>query len=199
MAAGSRAAHHRAMLDPAPPVPPVVLVREERSGDPSDAAAVRAVHLAAFPTDAEATLLDALRTSGGYGAGWSLVAEIDGDVVGHCLLTAATLERPNGSRVSGRVVALGPIAVVPAWQGRRIGAKLMHAALELLVREGIAAVVLLGHPTYYPRFGFKPARVLGFRPPDAWPDEAWMACRLPAWTPDDVGIVHYAAPFMEMD
>ena len=75
----------------------------------------------------------------------------------------------------------------------------MHAALELLVREGIAAVVLLGHPTYYPRFGFKPARVQGLRPPDAWPDEAWMACRLPAWTPDDVGVVRYAQPFMEME
>jgi hypothetical protein len=80
MAAGSRAAHHRSMIDPAPPVPPVVLVREERSGDPSDAAAVRAVYLTAFPTGAEAKLLDALRASGEYGAGWSLVAEIEGDV-----------------------------------------------------------------------------------------------------------------------
>jgi len=97
------------------------------------------------------------------------------------------------------VVALGPIAVMPAWQGRRIGAKLMHAALELCVRERILAVVLLGHPTYYPRFGFGPARPQGLRPPKPWPDEAWMACRLPAWTPNDVGVVHYARPFMEME
>jgi putative acetyltransferase len=187
------------VIDPEPPVPPVVLIRAERPDDPSDAAAVRAVQLAAFPTDAEAKLLDALRASGDYDPGRSLLAEVDGEVVGHCLLTAATLEHADGSRVSGRVVALGPIAVVPAWQSRRIGAKLMHAALELLAREGVAAVVLLGHPTYYPRFGFKPARALGLRPPDAWPDEAWMACRLPAWTPDDVGVVRYAQPFMEMD
>jgi putative acetyltransferase len=187
------------MIDPQPPVPPVVTIRAERDDDPADVAAVRAVELAAFPTDAEAKLIDALRASGAYADGWSLVAEVDAQVVGHCLLTAATLERFDGTRVTGRVVALGPIAVIPAWQSRRIGAKLMHAALELLVREGVAAIVLLGHPTYYPRFGFKPARSQGLRPPDAWPDEAWMACRLPAWTPDDVGVVRYAQPFMEMD
>ena len=67
------------------------------------------------------------------------------------------------------------------------------------VRAGTAAVVPLGHPTYYPRFGFGPARAQGLLPPEPWPDEAWMACRLPAWTPDDVGVVHYARPFMEME
>ncbi|MFH1474498.1 MAG: N-acetyltransferase [Chloroflexota bacterium] len=187
------------MIDPEPPVPPVVQIRAERAGDPADAAAVRAVQLAAFPTDAEAKLLDALRASGDCDPARSLIAEVDGEVVGHCLRTEATLERPDGSRVVGRVVALGPIAVVPAWQSRRIGAKLMHASLERCVDEGTAAVVLLGHPTYYPRFGFGPARAQGLRPPEARPDEAWIACRLPAWTPDDVGIVHYAPPFMEMD
>jgi putative acetyltransferase len=187
------------MIDPRPPVPPVVVVRLERVDDPDDAVAVRAVSLAAFASDAEAKLLDALRASGAYADGWSLVAEVDGEVVGHCLLTAATLERRDGTCATDRVMALGPLAVVPAWQSRRIGAKLMHAALELLVRERIAAVVLLGHPTYYPRFGFKPARAQGLRPPDAWPDEAWMACRLPAWTPDDIGVVRYAEPFMEME
>jgi putative acetyltransferase len=174
------------------------LIRGERANTP-DAAAVRAVNLAAFPTDAEAKLLDALWASGHYDPRLSLVAEVDGAVVGHGLLTATTLERPDGSRVVGRVVALGPIAVMPAWQRRRIGAKLMHAALELCLREGIAAIVLLGHPTYYPRFGFGPARAQGLLPTEPWPDAAWMACRLPAWTPDDVGVVHYARPFMEME
>jgi putative acetyltransferase len=187
------------MIDPEAPVPPLVDVRAERAGDPGDAAATRAVQLAAFPTDAEAKLLDALRASGDYAAGWSLVAEVDGAVVGHCLLTRATLERPDGSRVTGRVIALGPIAVVPAWQSRRIGAKLMREALALCEEQGAAAVVLLGHPTYYPRFGFASARSQGLHPPEAWPDEAWMARRLPAWTADDVGVVRYAQPFMEMD
>ncbi len=187
------------MVDPLPPVSPVVTIRQERPDDAAEAAAVRQVNLVAFPTDAEAKLLDALRASGDYTPAWSLVAEVEGRVVGHCLLTAATLERHDGSRVGGRVVALGPIAILPEWQNRRVGSKLMHAALELLVAEGVAAVVLLGHPTYYPRVGFRPARSLGFQPPEPWPDEAWMASRLPAWTPEDVGLVRYAQPFMEMD
>jgi putative acetyltransferase len=189
----------RSVIDPAPPVPPLVLIRTERADDPADVAAITAVELAAFPTDAEAKLLDALRASGDYDPARSLVAEVEGEVVGHCLLTGATLERSDGSRIAGRVVALGPVAVAPAWQSRRIGTKLMHAALERCVEEGWAAVVLLGHPTYYPRFGFGTARAQGLRPPEPWPDEAWMACRLPAWTPDDVGVVRYAQPFMEMD
>jgi putative acetyltransferase len=186
------------MLDPEPPIPPVVRIRAERGGDPADAAAVRAIQLAAFPTDAEARLLDALRATGDYEPGWSLLAEVEGAIVGHCLLTGTTLDRADGTQVAGRVVALGPIAVVPASQGRRIGTNLMHAALELCERQGRAAVVLLGHPSYYPRFGFAPARAQGLVPPEAWPDPAWMACRLPAWTSEDVGVVRYARPFMEM-
>ncbi len=187
------------VIDPEQPRPPVVRIRAERCDDPTDVAAVRAVQLAAFPSDAEARLLDALRASGDYDATRSLVAEVGGEVVGHCLLTATTVERPDGSRVVGHVIALGPIAVVPAWQSRRIGTRLMHAALDLGEREGAGAIVLLGHPTYYPRFGFGRARAQGLQPPGPWPDEAWMARRLPAWMPHDAGVVHYARPFMEMD
>jgi len=186
------------MGDPEPPIPSLVWIRVERAGDPDEVAAIRAVQVAAFPTHAEAKLLDALRASGDYDPAWSLVAELDGEVVGHCLLTATSLERRDGSRVVGRVLALGPIAVVPARQRQRIGAKLMHAALELCERGGAAAIVLLGHPTYYARFGFGPARAQGLVPPAAWPGEAWMAHRFPASTQDDVGVVRYARPFMEM-
>jgi len=185
------------VIDPRPPIARVA-IRAERPGSSNDAAAARAVHLAAFPTDAEARLLDALRAAGGIDPRRSLFAEVDGSPVGHCLLTAATLERNDGTEVGGRVVALGPIAVVPAWQSRRIGSKLVLAALERCVSDGVAAVVLLGHPAYYPRFGFGPARAQGLEPPEPWPDEAWMAYRLPAWTPEDRGVVRYARPFMEM-
>jgi predicted N-acetyltransferase YhbS len=187
------------MIDPEVPSPPLVRIHPERPGDRGDAAAARAVELAAFPTDAEAKLLDALRASGDLRPEWSLLAEADGVIVGHCLLTATTLEHPDGSLVVGRVVALGPVAVVPPWQSRHIGSRLVRAALELGEQEGAAAVVTLGHPTYYPRFGFRPARAQGLLAPGPWPDEAWMACLLPAWTPDDVGVVRYAQPFMEMD
>jgi putative acetyltransferase len=177
----------------------VVTVRGERAGDPADADAVRAVQAAAFPTDAEAKLLDALRESGDYDPAWSFVAEFEGAVVGHCLLTAAALERPDGTTVHGRIVALGPIAVLPALHGRGIGTRLMRAALARSERDRAAAVVLVGHPAYYARFGFAPARSQGLLPPGPWRDEVWLARRLLAWTIRDVGTVRYARPFMEME
>ncbi len=187
------------MLDPVPPVPPRVEIRPERPADPSDRHAIRAVHLAAFPTPAEADLVDRLRADGDVEPSRSLVAEVDGEVVGHCLLTATTLERPDGTAVVGPVVALGPIAVRPAWQGRHVGSALMRAALDRCEHDGAAAVVLVGSPTYYLRFGFGRARDVGLLPPAHWPDDVWMAHLLTAWTPDVVGVVHYAAPFMELE
>jgi len=178
---------------------PTVRIRRERPGDPADVAAVRAVSVAAFPTDAEARLLDALRAAGDCDPARSFVAVVDGTVVGHALLTAMILERPDGTRDADRIVALGPVAVTPEWQRRGIGGELVRAVLAQAVREGAAAVVLLGHPTYYPRFGFRPAREQGLLPTASWPDAAWMACRLPAWTPLDAGVVHYARAFMEME
>lgn len=101
-------------------VAPAVRLRHERPGDSGDVAAIRAVSVAAFPSDAEACLLDALRAAGDCDPARSLVAEVDGMVVGQCLLTATVLERSDGMRDGGRVVALGPVAVVPEWQGRLI-------------------------------------------------------------------------------
>jgi len=186
------------MLDLVPPVPPLLAVRPERPGDPGEVAAIRAVHLAAFPTPAEADLVDALRAGGEIDPARSLVAEVECAIVGHCLLTATALERADGSRVVGPIVALGPIAVLPAWQHRHVGTTLMHAALDRCDEGGAAAVVLVGSPTYYLRFGFGPARDVGLLPPGHWPDDVWLARLLSAWTPAVGGVVHYARAFMEM-
>ena len=186
------------MLEPKPPVPPLVTIRPERRASAADVEAIRAVHLAAFPTPAEADLVDALREAGEIDCERSLVAEVERAIVGHCLLTATALERPDGSRVSGPIVALGPIAVLPAWQHRHVGTALMHAALDRCDLDGAAAVVLVGSPTYYLRFGFGPARDVGLLPPGHWPDDVWLARLLSAWTPAVGGVVHYARPFMEM-
>lgn len=180
------------------PAATALQVRRERGSDPADAAAIRAVHRAAFPTAAEAQLLDALQASGDYATATSLLAEAAGAIVGHCLLTAVTLVRADGTRERGRIVAIGPLGVLPAWQRRGVGGTLMRAALAHAESQGAAFVVLLGHPDYYSRFGFRPARAQGLLPPVAWRDVAWMALRLPAATPEDAGTIHYAQPFMAM-
>ena len=136
-----------------------------RPAAPSDDAAIAAVHRAAFPTDAEARLV-ALLTNRGK-AVVSLVAEDANQVVGHILFSPATVgsvcrtepEVRSGSARQAEPTGLGlaPVAVVPQFQDRGIGAALVRAGLDECRRLGTAWVVLLGHPTYYPRFGFAPA------------------------------------------
>lgn len=80
--------------------------------------------------------------------------------------------------MTGIVLALGPIGVLPSAQRRGIGAAVMREALEVARSIGVPAVVLPGHPEYCPRFGFQPARPLGLEAPAPWPEDAWMACPL---------------------
>jgi putative acetyltransferase len=171
--------------------PVAITVRPEVAGD---VGAIRAIHNAAFGQPDEGRIVDAIRAAGPEG--WrSLVAEDNqGRVVGHLLLSPCDVERPDGS-VAGTVLALGPVAVDPGVQYRGVGSSLVAASLGLAVARAAPAVVLLGHPAYYPRFGFGPARDLGLEPPADWPDDAWMARRLPAWTPDLRGVVRYPAAF----
>jgi putative acetyltransferase len=181
-------------------------IRSERADDASDVAAIQALQRAAFPSPDEARLIDRLRASGAYDPALSLLAQLRRDsfasdapsIVGHCLMTQATLVRPDGSTETGRILALGPLAVLPSFQRRGVGAALMRAAVQRADAAGFAAIVLLGHPTYYPRFGFRPARAQGLLPPVDWRDAAWQALRLSGSTPEDTGTVHYAPPFLSM-
>ena len=83
------------------------------------------------------------------------------------------------------------MAVVPDRQGAGIGASLVRRGLTLARQTAYPLVVVLGHPAYYPRFGFEPARPLGIETPYEAPDEAWMAVRLPAYDPSLRGTVRY--------
>ena len=81
-------------------------------------------------------------------------------------------------------------------QFRGVGSSLMYAAMGLAIARAVPALVLLGHAAYYPRFGFESARDVGLEPPaDAWPDDAWMARRLPAWDESMRGTVRYPEAF----
>jgi putative acetyltransferase len=137
-----------------------------------DRAAVFAVHAAAFETEAEADLVDALR--GDAEPIVSLVAATDGTIVGHILFSPATLDSDPALRVMG----LGPMAVLPDWQSRGIGSALVREGLAACRRLGVRAVVVLGHPGYYPRFGFRPGSTFGIRSEYDVPDEVFMALEL---------------------
>ena len=107
----------------------------------------------------------------------SLVYEDEGRVVGHVLVSRAT--------VSGRPAAMiGPLSVRPERQRQGIGSALMEAAIKATDERGEPIILLLGHPTYYPRFGFRSASELGIEPPDErMAGPAWMALPLRAYDP----------------
>lgn len=166
------------------------VVRDET---PDDRDAVDALHRDAFGGDAEAELLGRLRESGD--ASVSLVAVAEGAIAGHLACSPVALEPPLDSRVA----ALAPMAVTPALQGRGIGTRLVDAGLERCRELGFAAVVVLGHADYYPRFGFVPADEFGLRSTWEVPREAFMVTEFRPGTIDGAErTVHYAAAFDEL-
>lgn len=126
-------------------------IREE---SPRDVAAVEAVTAAAFlsaphTSHTEQFIVNALRKAGALAI--SLVAEIDGAVVGHVAVSPVSI-----SDGTSHWFGLGPLSVKPECQGRGIGSQLMREALRFLQLRGAAGCVLLGNPAYYARFGFRP-------------------------------------------
>ena len=151
---------------------------------------MRDVHERAFaPSGAEADLVDALRAAGDLAPELCLVA-LDGRlVVGHVAFSRATLDSGHA------LLALAPMAVVPERQGRGAGSALVREGLRRAALTSFPLVVVVGHPAYYPRFGFEPGDALGVHAPFPVPPEAWMVHRLPADRPDARGTVAYAEAF----
>ncbi len=155
----------------------------------SDREAVFRVESQAFGRDVEARLVDALRDAGKVLL--SLVAEDDGEIVGHVLFSPMTIDSVS---VQHAAVCLGPLAVAPAHQRRGVGGHLLEAGLAELRDAGHDAVFLLGHPTYYPRFGFRPAREFDVHYEDD--RDAFMAIELRPGALDGVsGTARFAAEF----
>jgi len=148
-----------------------VSVRPERA---ADVAAIRAVNLAAFGTAIEADLVDALRAEATPII--SLVADGGDAIVGHILFSPVAIAASAPPRIMG----LAPMAVIPARQRQGIGTALVREGLAHCRRLGAAAVVVLGHAEYYPRFGFTPASRFGLTCEYDVPDDVFMALELEA-------------------
>jgi putative acetyltransferase len=164
-----------------------VTVRPEA---PSDRAAVRAVNTSAFDTAAEADLVDRLREQASPLV--SLVAQVAGGVVGHILFSPLTLGEHRGLQIMG----LAPMAVAPERQRRGIGSALVRVGLQQCRQLGAGAAVVLGHPAYYPRFGFLPAARFGIGCEYDAPAEAFMLIELQReYLRGVAGTVRYHAAF----
>jgi putative acetyltransferase len=164
-----------------------VLIRAETD---ADIPAIHAVNAAAFPTPAEADLVDALRRQARPLV--SLVAEQDGAVVGQILFSPVSLP----SRPDLKLLGLAPMAVVPEHQRGGIGSALVRAGLAECRQLGASAVVVLGHPEYYPRFGFQPSVRFGLRSEYDVPEEVFMVLELvPGSLSGASGTVQYHPAF----
>ena len=156
----------------------------------ADRSAVRAVNEAAFETSAEADLVDALRAKGVEVI--SLVADIDGAVVGHILFSPVSLSGQSQLNVMG----LGPMAVVPLHQREGIGSALVREGLKRCKQLGCHAVVVLGHAEYYPRFGFVPAARYALRSECDVPEDVFMVAELKTGALQRAsGVIRYDAAF----
>ena len=145
-------------------------VRREKVGDEP---AIRHVNERAFGAAEEANLVDALRKKDAFVL--SMVAADNGQVVAHILFTETILAETTSPV---RVLGLGPMAVLPSHQRRGIGSQMLQAALNECRQLDYDAVVVVGHPEYYPKFGFVPAKLRGLRCEFDVPDEAFMVLEL---------------------
>ena len=156
---------------------------------PDDIAAIAALNRAAFGGEEEVEIIDRLRRDGLVAL--SLVDREAGAIVGHILFSALNVT------VDGRAVraaALAPMAVDPARQHAGIGARLVREGLGILKGRGHEAVVVLGHPDYYPRFGFSAALAAKLAAPFSGP--AFMALELkPGALAGASGAVRYPRAF----
>jgi putative acetyltransferase len=144
-----------------------------------------------------ADLVDALRASSAWRPGLSLVAERDGEIVGHVLATRGWLDAPIALV---EVLVLSPLSVAPHRQRRGVGAALVNELLAIASQRTESAIFLEGSPRYYSRFGFEPAGEAGMRRPSLRiPEAAFQMRQLPSYDADLSGTLVYPEPFWSLD
>ena len=154
---------------------------------------IRTVNQIAFGGDIEADIVDALRNNPVCEV--SLVAEWEGGIVGHIMFSRVEIES-GGAKID--ILGLAPMAVLPAFQRKGIGSKLVVAGLEKCVSKGYAAVVVLGYPEFYKRFGFIAAEGYNIKSEFDVPPEVFLVKELMEGALEGVsGVVRYHKVFSD--
>ena len=161
-----------------------MVIREETA---ADIEAIREVNRRAFAQDQEGNLVDALRSNGAVLL--SLVAIMDGELVGHIMYSPAVVDETTGA-------ALGPMSVLPEFQRQGIGSQLVEAGNQKLKDMGYPFIIVVGHAEFYPRFGFTPASKYNIRCEWDLPGEVFMIAVLNPLTTQGVsGLAKYRHEF----
>jgi putative acetyltransferase len=166
-------------------------IREE---SPLDYSKIAEIYQLAFGQDNEGNLVDSIRKSDRYIPELSLVAELDGTVVGHILFSYIDLVGQENWRVLG----LAPIAVTPQFQNQGIGSALVQAGLAAAAAMGELLVIVLGNPQFYARFGFEPSVGYGIESPFPVPEDVFMVKWLKSCQGDYRGKIIYPSVFDEV-
>lgn len=178
-----------------------LIIREQTD---ADSAAVYAVNSTAFPSEDEARLVEQLRAQAK--PCYSLVAELidkpekqspttSSKIIGHILFSPVELENYSNLKLMG----LAPMAVLPEHQNKNIGSQLVEAGLQHCRENEMGAVVVLGHPEYYPRFGFKPASHFDTKSEYDVPDEVFLVLELtPSYLSEHSGTFRYHPAFSNL-
>jgi putative acetyltransferase len=175
-----------------------LVIRPEK---PTDHDAIRRLVAAAFASEVQSQLVDRIRASPEYVPDMALVAEADGEIVGHVMISYATIRNDHGDR---QISMLSPLAVLPALQRRGVGSALVRASLAFAEARGEPIVILEGSPTYYGRLGFEHAAEHGIEIhlPDWAPPEAAQVTRLANFDANDPmlrGTVVYQPAFDDLE
>jgi putative acetyltransferase len=175
----------------------MIVLNNIRVEQENDFQAVKEVNDLAFGQEGESNLIDKIRKSAAFIPDLSLVVETeDKEIVGHILFSIVVIETEEGNVQS---LALAPVAVKPDYQNEGIGSSLIREGLKRSKELGYRSVIVLGHSTYYPRFGFIPASEKDIKSPFEVPDEAFMVIELQKGALDGVqGTVSYPEAFSEV-
>jgi len=168
----------------------MITLRKEEAKDFQNIAMVNDV---AFGRKAESKLIDTLRNTKEFIPDLSAIAEVDGKVIGHILFYPITINEGEKKHIS---LALAPMSIIPAFHKKSIGKLLVIYGLQAAKNLGHKSVIVLGHPSYYPKFGFEPASKWNIKSPFPAPDEAFLAIELEKGSLEKVaGTVVYPKAF----